>query len=91
MGLMDALDQAASEPVHKGPRCSVGELLEILPGEESERLRQLVDEPLPSGRWLQCSKICVALKANGHEVSVGSLQRHRRRVRGNGDACSCPI
>lgn len=92
MGLADALDEAAAEMKRKGPRCTVGELLESLDEGDAEKLRAVIDGPLPSGRWLEATGIVRVLKSNGYDgVSSTSVQRHRRRIRGTGDSCQCPI
>lgn len=91
MGLVDALDEAASAPRRKGPMCSVAELLQSLPEDEGQKLCAMIDYPLPNGRWLEATQIVRVLRENGYDsVSITSLQRHRRRMRGAGESCQCP-
>lgn len=90
--MSEALDAAAAEVSPKGQRCTVGVLLESLPDDDAEKLSALLDRPLPSGRWVEATRIAAVLREQGVDyVNSKVLQRHRRRVRGIGDACQCPI
>lgn len=92
MNLSDALDAMTAESGPKGPRCTVGTLLESLPDDEAQKLSDLLDKPLPSGRWVEATRIAAVLKDQGIDyVTASTLQRHRRRVKSVGDACQCPI
>jgi hypothetical protein len=74
---MDEFKQA-SEGLKKGPRCSVGQILEALPEPEAQELRQALDDIS-----LQSTVIARVLTDRGHKVSGQTLGHHRRK------ACSC--
>lgn len=76
MALSDKLGettQAAS-----GMPCSVGRLIRTLPDDEREALEQMLG---PLG-WSQ-NRIYDALVAEGHQVGLQTINRHRSR------ACRC--
>jgi hypothetical protein len=70
MGLADAL--AAPVVAHRAP-CHVAVLLSALPAADREGLRAALADPARPSTW-----IAAVLRANGHDVSAGSVQRHRR-------------
>ena len=92
MDLGGAIDEAASREVSRGPQCSVGQLLQVVSPEDCEKLRKVIDYPLPSGRWLEGTTIASVLVDQGFSyITSHMVQRHRRRVRGGGAGCKCPI
>lgn len=57
----------------KGPSCTVCLLLEELPEDEAQALRELLGDP----RW-RYTALAEALKAEGHDVADHALSRHGR-------------
>ena len=70
MGLADAL---AMERMPKGPKCSVGQLLESLPDGEAVVLADALGDPLLTG-----TVIARALAAEGYNAKPATVLRHRR-------------
>lgn len=60
-------------PLYKGPSCTVCMLLDELPADEAQALRELLADP----RW-RYSTLAEALKAEGHQVAAHVLSRHGR-------------
>lgn len=65
-------------PVTKGPRCTMGVLLEELPKSEAQALRDALADPNWRTTWIRD-----ALQEEGHALSHTSVARHRR------GACQC--
>jgi len=84
MSLSDDLAQleAARKNVG-GKQCRIAELLEELDPQDAAALVHLID-----GTKVYGTQIANALTRNGHKVSSGNVQHHRRRAKGAG--CSCP-
>jgi len=75
---MALADRVQSKPTRRhGIPCSVGELLDTLPADESAALEQML-----SGGWSQ-AEIHAAVTAEGHYVGRQTINRHRSR------ACRC--
>jgi len=71
-------DRVQSKPARRhGIPCSVGELIDTLPPDESAALEQML-----STGWSQ-TEIHAAVTAEGHYVGRQSINRHRSR------ACRC--
>lgn len=69
--LKAAYQATATKP--KGPPCSIATALSNLDPEDSDFLRELLADPdKPS------SRISLALRAEGHEISQITVARHRR-------------
>ena len=84
MSLSDDLAQLEAARKNVGGKaCRIAELLEELNADDAATLRHLLDETKVFG-----TQIADALTRNGHKVSGGNVQHHRRRVKGGG--CSCP-
>ena len=71
MGLKDALE--AERRQRPGFRCSVCKLLDDLPADDAEALREALRDPQVQG-----SQIARALQSEGHEVKQNTVTRHRR-------------
>lgn len=83
MSLSKYLDDLSTPK--RGPRCSVGVLLEHLAATDPKGFEALVariDDPSVSLRLLS-----EALHKAGHTVKAETLRRHRKR--GAGAGCSC--
>jgi hypothetical protein len=72
MGLKEAL--AASTRQRPGYRCGVCKLLDDLPKDDADALREALADPQVQG-----AQIARALHAEGIDVSQHSVQRHRRQ------------
>lgn len=79
MALSDRLNQPP-KPIHGYP-CSVGHLLATLEGDERAALLTMLGTPEKRG-W-PATAIYDALKAEGHEVGLQTVNRHR------GGKCRC--
>jgi hypothetical protein len=74
---MTFLDDARAVAA-RGPRCTMGALLEALSATENAEVQEALDDPTIHG-----SGIARALLARGHKMSAATVNRHRA-----GD-CSC--
>jgi hypothetical protein len=74
MNLKDALEAEAARPVVKGPRCTVGQLLEKLDHEDAEALRAAINSDM------MLETIAAAIRATGVQMSALTVSRHRRRL-----------
>lgn len=71
MGLKEALEaERAKKP---GYRCSVCKLLDELPDDDAQALREALNTPLVQG-----AQISRALQAEGHDIKQNTVTRHRR-------------
>lgn len=77
MSIVAKLSAIQAKPTSK--KCAVAEFLDSLHPSESGKAAELVMDP---GR--SASQMSEILKAEGYDVSVGILRRHRRRE------CRCP-
>lgn len=75
-----------SESLKKGPPCDTLVLLETMDDEDSEDLRKALADKSIAATIIQAK-----LDQFGYSVGVTSLRRHRNRMLGRGDACSCPV
>jgi hypothetical protein len=64
---------AQTTPNQSGARCTVCRLIVELPAPDNETLRAAVD-----GSTYNSTQIAEALQAEGHKISRGTVQRHRR-------------
>lgn len=69
----------------RGPRCSVGLLLERLAGEDPKGFEALVARLDDHG--VSARALSEALHKAGHAVKAETIRRHRKR--GTGSGCSC--
>jgi len=87
-----ALDAVlASGPPRRGPECSVGAVLTVLPADTAARLIHVLTVPKPDGMMVPTTTLSEILAAAGHQVKPDALQRHRRRLLGKQNGCSCGI
>lgn len=70
MGLADAIAAATADARPAG--CSVGALLSTMDAADADVLRSALDDGVVG------TVLAAALKAEGHDVSAYTLQRHRR-------------
>ncbi|MEU1273528.1 hypothetical protein [Streptomyces sp. NPDC005799] len=84
IGLAAELDALTTVPAaQRGPRCSVGTLLEAADVDVAASLRTVLDTPSVSAK-----SIADALSRHGDPVTAWTVARHRRRGESNG--CRCP-
>lgn len=79
MSLVDALATAEPKP---RVQCRAGILLDVLPPAEANALERAIDD-----ESISATVICRLLAEHGHRLSVDSIRRHRKRLRGG---CACP-
>ena len=72
MGLKEALE--ANSFSRPGYRCRICVLLDELPKDDAEALREALLDPAVKGSW-----IAKALESEGHSVRQNTVQRHRRQ------------
>lgn len=77
--------KAAIHPV----RCHVAIVLRQLPDKDRETLERLLDEPRPDGTMVPATQIAGVLREAGFLANAPSIRRHRRRVVGHSDCCTC--
>ncbi|MFF0754399.1 hypothetical protein [Streptomyces sp. NPDC004267] len=83
-GLDTALTQLLTEPEPpRGPRCTVGTILDSLDDETAAKFRTVLDNPA-----VTATRIADTLTSGGHRVQAPAVARHRRRGASNG--CRCP-
>lgn len=82
--LAQALRDIPVKPILRGPRCTVGVLLDELNAEEADALEALLQNEL-----ITLPQIVETLYRHGHKVGEHALRRHRRRSTGTG--CACPV
>jgi len=70
----------APTPAKKGPTCTVGLILDVLPEGESEALVAMMDERDSIGRRTWQGKDIAGLLAREHDIAVQgeTINRHRR-------------
>ncbi|MER7759459.1 hypothetical protein [Streptomyces sp. NPDC097619] len=82
--LIAALTQLAETPAaSRGPRCTVGTILDTLDVDTTSKVREVLDNPVISS-----TQIADVLTGSGHPVQAPAVARHRRRGGTNG--CRCP-
>jgi cytochrome c553 len=74
MALLDQLQEAQRSSI-RGPRCAFRSVYEKLEKQDAETLAEWINN-----LEIPATVISVALRAEGHQVSADSVQRHRRRV-----------
>jgi cytochrome c553 len=74
MALLDQLHEAQRSSI-RGPRCAFRTVYEKLGKDDAQVLSEWI-----SNLEIPATVISVALRAEGHQVSADSVQRHRRRV-----------
>ncbi len=82
-GLITALTQLSEASVPRGPRCTVGTILDALDATTVNQVREVLDRP-----GISSTQIADALTKHGHPVQAPAVARHRRRGGTNG--CRCP-
>ncbi|MER6616275.1 hypothetical protein [Streptomyces xantholiticus] len=78
---LDALTSAPAAP--RGPRCSVGTLLETADADVAATLRAVLDNPA-----VPAVSIAETLSRHGDAITSYTVARHRRRGAPNGCRCS---
>lgn len=79
-GELDALTSAPAAP--RGPRCSIGALLQNADFDVAMSLRTVLDQTGVSAK-----AIADALSRHGDPVTANTVARHRRRGESNGCRC----
>ncbi|MER6232592.1 hypothetical protein ACFUC2_05350 [[Kitasatospora] papulosa] len=83
-GLGTALTRLLEEPdPPRGPRCTVGAILDTLDPDTAAKVRSVLDNPA-----VTATRIADTLNGSGHRVQAPAVARHRRRGASNG--CRCP-
>ncbi|MFE7072567.1 hypothetical protein ACFU96_21050 [Streptomyces sp. NPDC057620] len=83
IGLAQELEALAGAPAaHRGPRCSVGSLLDATDADVATSLRSVLDTTSVSA-----TAIAEALSRYGDPVTAYTVNRHRRRGQPNGCRC----
>lgn len=83
-GLGAALARLLEEPdTPKGPRCTVGAILDTLDTATAAKVRSVLDNPAVTS-----TRIADTLTDSGHRVQAPAVSRHRRRGASNGCRCS---
>lgn len=79
-----AVENLNSEPLRKGPPCSVGTMLDALPADRAAAIRSLIDNPELYG-----SKVAEFLAKHGgaRPAKASAILRHRKRHAGGGCGC----
>jgi hypothetical protein len=87
-----ALDAVvASGHPRRGPECSVGAVLSILPADTAAKLVHVLTVPKPDGMMVATTTLSEILAAAGHQVKPDALQRHRRTMLGKQNGCACGV
>lgn len=81
--LGEAIEQ---ETLKKGPDCATGTILDTMDDEDNRDLQKALRD-----KSIACTIIQAKLDQFGYSVGVTSLRRHRNRMLGRGDACSCQV
>lgn len=79
-------DAIASSAVKKGPVCDTGNLLDVMDQDDAADLTTALKD-----KGIAATIIQAKLDEFGYQVGVTSLRRHRNRLLGKGDACSCDV
>jgi hypothetical protein len=83
-GLGTALTRLLEEPdPPRGPRCTVGAILDTLDADTAAKVRSVLDNPA-----VTATRIANTLTSSGYRVQAPAVARHRRRGASNG--CRCP-
>lgn len=83
VGLAQELDALTGAPAsHRGPRCSVGALLEAADPDVAASLRAVLDTPS-----VTATAIAETLSRYGDPITAYTVARHRRRGMPNGCRC----
>lgn len=70
-------------------RCHVAIVLRQLSDADREVLERLIDVPRMDGTMAPATQIAGVLREAGFHVNAPSIRRHRRRVVGHRDCCTC--
>lgn len=92
MNLDDALDEAMAAPTPKrGPECSMGLTLDVMPAETRERVLRVLQERRADGTMVATTTIAQLLADAGYAVKQDAVMRHRRRLLGRANGCACRV
>lgn len=82
------LERARSQQARKGPTCTMGAALALMPDAYRESVLEALRTPTVNG-----ATIYALLRADGYkEVNHGAVLRHRRKlVGGAGEPCGCAV
>lgn len=75
-----------AETLKKGPPCDASVILETMDDEDRNDLEKALKD-----KGIAATIIQAKLDQFGYSVGVQSLRRHRNRMLGRGDACSCQV
>jgi hypothetical protein len=89
MDLEAALDRILSQPIRKGPRCTVGALLETLPDTTQDKIHSLLTTPRPDGSLVSATLVADALNSVGYQVRPDRVAYHRRGLMNKAGGCVC--
>ncbi|MFD4933411.1 hypothetical protein [Streptomyces virginiae] len=82
-GLIAALSRLTdTPPALRGPRCTLGTILDRLDMDTALKVRSVLDNPTISS-----TLIADTLTDSGHRVQAPAVARHRRRGGSNGCRC----
>lgn len=68
---------------NKKSKCRLVEVMQELPEETSDYLRQIIEAPIGDSRRLSSATISNVLRSEGHNVGRTTVAEHRRRY------CQC--
>lgn len=83
VGLSEALQAAGEGRLRKGPRCTVGVLLDSLNNQDKEALVAALANKQVSG-----ASLSVLLNDYGFSIGAFTINNHRRSATGTGCACN---
>lgn len=82
MGLSEALQAAGEGRLRKGPRCTVGVLLDSLNNQDKEALVAAL-----ANRQVSAASLSLLLREHGHTIGPFTISNHRRSATGAGCLC----
>jgi hypothetical protein len=92
MNLDAALDAAyTTHKIKRGPRCTMGAVLEALPEATRDKLVHVLMSPKADGQMVSTSVISEVLQDAGYPVKPAAILRHRRRLWGQSNGCVCDV
>lgn len=90
MNLDAALDAAMTGPSsRKGPACTVGAALRVMPPETADKVCVALSTPKPDGQMVSTTLLAEILVEAGYSVKADALIRHRRTMLGKQNGCAC--
>jgi hypothetical protein len=90
MNLDAALDAAMTgPPTRKGPACTVGAALRVMPPETADKVFTALTTPKPDGLMVSTTLLAEILVDAGYAVKADALIRHRRTMLGRQNGCAC--